>query len=80
MPSIDAEANRLVIHWHIDNSVISASCLPTKTIPSTSLSMGHWRGSSAENVLPLPTLSVSILRMQFPIATIKISCKTIIAN
>ena len=29
IPSTEAEAKRVVNHWHIDNSVISPSCLPT---------------------------------------------------
>jgi hypothetical protein len=78
MPSIDAEAKRLVIHWHIDNSVTSRSCLPTNWTPSIRLSMWHLRGSSAKNTSPFPTFVVSILRIRFPIATIKISCKEIL--
>jgi hypothetical protein len=80
MPSIDAEAKRLVIHWHIDNSVTSPSCSPTNWTPSISLSMGHLRGSSAKNTTPFPTFVVSILSIWFPIAAIKISCKVILVG
>jgi hypothetical protein len=29
VPSCDADTNRFVIHWHIDKSVTSPSCVPT---------------------------------------------------
>lgn len=74
VPSVEAEARRVVIHWHIDSSVTSPSCLPTNWTPSISLSMGHLSGSSAENPSPFPTFVESIFRIRFPIATTKISC------
>lgn len=73
-PSNEAETKREVIHWHIDRSVISPSCLPTNWTPSIRLSTGHLRGSSAEKTSLLPTLVVSILRTRFPIPTTRTSC------
>ena len=75
MPSVDAEARRVVIHWDKDRSVTSPSCLPTKCTPSISLSSVHWRGSSPLKSLPRPTFVVSILKTQFPIPTNRISYK-----
>lgn len=74
VPSCDADTNRFVIHWHIDKSVTSPSCVPTSWTPSMSLSKGHLGGSSATKVSPFPTFEVSILRTYFPMPTIKISC------
>lgn len=77
VPSVDAETRRVVIHWHIDKSVTSPSCLPMNWTPSTSFSTGHLRGSSADINSLFPTFIVSILSTCFPIPTTKISCKLV---
>lgn len=75
VPSLDPEARRVLIHWDMDKSVTSPSCLPTKRTPSTSFSRWHLTGSSTVKSFPLPTLVVSILKTQFPIPTNRISCR-----
>ena len=73
VPSFDPEAKRVLIHWEMDKSVTSPSCLPTKRTPSISFSRWHLTGSSTAKSLPLPTFVMSILKMQFPTPTYRIS-------